>query len=55
MLLKIAEHIPTTNYAHAIVNQLLDALPSGSYLASASTVAIIRFGRRAGQCGNTPS
>jgi hypothetical protein len=32
MLLGIVEHILDTDVAHAIVNQLLEALPAGSYL-----------------------
>ncbi|MGH3782648.1 MAG: SAM-dependent methyltransferase [Pseudonocardiaceae bacterium] len=42
MLLGIVEHIPGTNDAHAIVNQLLDALPSGSYLVLCDPTTEVR-------------
>jgi S-adenosyl methyltransferase len=42
MLLGIVEHILDTDEAHAIVNQLLDALPSGSYLVLCDPTTEVR-------------
>jgi S-adenosyl methyltransferase len=42
MLLGIVEHILDTDEAHAIVNQLLDALPSGSYLILCDPITEVR-------------
>jgi O-methyltransferase involved in polyketide biosynthesis len=42
MLLGIMEHILDTNEARAIVNRLLDALPSGSYLALCDPTTEVR-------------
>ena len=42
MLLAIVCHILDTNEAHAIVNRLLDALPSGSYLVLCDPTPEIR-------------
>ncbi|MGH3930190.1 MAG: SAM-dependent methyltransferase [Pseudonocardiaceae bacterium] len=39
MLLAIVDHIMDTDEVNAIVNQLLDALPSGSYLTLTHTTA----------------
>jgi len=42
MLLGIVEHILDTNEARAIVNRLLDALPSGSYLVLCDPTTEVR-------------
>ena len=42
MLLGIMEHIPDNDEAQAIVHQLLDALPSGSYLALCDPTTEVR-------------
>ncbi|MGH3888760.1 MAG: SAM-dependent methyltransferase [Pseudonocardiaceae bacterium] len=42
MLLGIMEHILDTDEAHTIVNQLLDALPSGSYLVLCDPTTEVR-------------
>jgi S-adenosyl methyltransferase len=42
MLLGIVEHILDTDEAHAIVNQLLKALPSGSYLVLCDPTTEVR-------------
>jgi hypothetical protein len=42
MLLGIMEHIPDNDEAHAIMSQLLDALPSGSYLALCDPTTEVR-------------
>ena len=42
MLLGIVEHILDTDEAHAIVDQLLEALPSGSYLALCDPTTEVR-------------
>lgn len=42
MLLGIMEHILDTNEAQVIVNQLLDALPSGSYLVLCDPTTEVR-------------
>ncbi|HEY2723081.1 MAG TPA: SAM-dependent methyltransferase [Pseudonocardiaceae bacterium] len=60
MLLGILNHIVDDEQAHAIVNRLLDALPSGSYLAlSHSTAevhgeAMLEAMRRINESGATP-
>ncbi|MGH3887588.1 MAG: SAM-dependent methyltransferase [Pseudonocardiaceae bacterium] len=41
MLLGILNHIMDTNESYAIVNRLLDALPSGSYLAMSHFTSLI--------------
>jgi hypothetical protein len=42
MLLGIMEHIVDTDEAYAIVNQLMDALPAGSYLALCDPTTEVR-------------
>ncbi len=41
MLLGIVHHITDTDEAHAIVNRLLDAVPSGSYLVITHTTSTV--------------
>jgi hypothetical protein len=60
MLMGIMEHIVDTDEAYAIVNQLLDALPTGSYLvlcdptADIDSVAMIEHMRLWNASGGTP-
>jgi O-methyltransferase involved in polyketide biosynthesis len=41
MLLGIVHHIPDSDQAHAIVDQLLDVVPSGSYLTITHTTSVV--------------
>ncbi|MGH4020407.1 MAG: SAM-dependent methyltransferase [Pseudonocardiaceae bacterium] len=60
MLLGIMEHILDIDRPHAIVNQLLDALPSGSYLVLCDPTtevvgeAVLESMRRWNESGGTP-